>query len=111
MISTTLVDTGINKYATVVVKNENVEFKAEASIVKDKTKAETRVGHSTVKDKSATCRKILNHVSEVEKKDFRIQLIVAAPESGSDWCRITMDLLTGKTYFSLFYSYMIHTSV
>ena len=42
-----------------------------------------------------TCKTILDTVSDVRKSEYKIQLIVATPGSGSDWCRITIALLTG----------------
>lgn len=42
-----------------------------------------------------SCRELLNTTTDVPPSEFRIQIIAAAPGSGSDWSLITISLLTG----------------
>ena len=44
-----------------------------------------------------SCNKMLSSLEvPVNQSDFRIQLIAAAPGSGSKWCRTSISLLTGE---------------
>ena len=49
-----------------------------------------------------SCNKMLSSLEvPVNQSDFRIQLIAAAPGSGSKWCRTSISLLTGKLVHQL----------
>ena len=41
------------------------------------------------------CEALLKQTRHVNTSDFHINIIAAAPGSGSDWCRITIELITG----------------
>ena len=46
-------------------------------------------------ESAAECEALLKHTCHVNTSDFHINIIAAAPGSGSDWCRITIQLITG----------------
>ena len=49
-----------------------------------------------------SCNKMLSSLEvPVNQSDFRIQLIAAAPGSGSKWCRTSISLLTGELVHQL----------
>jgi len=50
------------------------------------------------KPQPLSCTEILQTVKDVEKSNYKIQLIAAAPGSGNDWCMLTLRELTGKSY-------------
>ena len=59
--------------------------------------AKSKVKSTPVKTEEVeSCETILNQVKDMNKTNYRIQLIAAAPGSGSDWCFISIALLTGK---------------
>ena len=41
------------------------------------------------------CEALLKQTRHVNTSDFHVNIIAAAPGSGSDWCRITIELITG----------------
>ena len=43
-----------------------------------------------------SCNTLLQTHGYLNKSEFNIQLIAAAPGSGSDWCSTTISLITGK---------------
>ena len=46
-------------------------------------------------ESAAECEALLKHTCHVNTSDFHINIIAAAPGSGNDWCRITIQLITG----------------
>ena len=59
--------------------------------------AKSKVKSTPVKTEVEGCENILNKVKEMNRDNYRIHLIAAAPGSGNDWCYISMALLTGKS--------------
>ena len=59
-----------------------------------------------------SCNKMLSSLEvPVNQSDFRIQLIAAAPGSGSKWCRTSISLLTGELVHQLRKNYWKMRSV
>ena len=47
-------------------------------------------------ESTAECEARLKQTRHVNRSDYHINIIAAAPGSGSAWCRITIELITGK---------------
>ncbi|KAF6036218.1 hypothetical protein EB796_005475 [Bugula neritina] len=55
------------------------------------------------KPQPLSCTEIFQTVQDVEKSNYKIQLIAAAPGSGNDWCMLTLRELTGLKTGSVYH--------
>ena len=58
--------------------------------------AKTSVAKNKTNTLEEVCDRLLETLTNVRKSDYRLNLIAAAPGSGSGWIRITIPMITGR---------------